>query len=95
VQKILNSKVSVYADDSKLIGCADTTENIQSTKLGLDAFTHWTNISKLEFNAAKCKTLHLGKKNLYTQYHMNCSNGSCKAIFSSHAEREREILVSW
>jgi len=56
VPKIHNSKVSLYADDSKLIGCVDTAENIESTQLDLDAVTHWTNIWKLEFNAAKCKT---------------------------------------
>ena len=50
-----------------------------------DAFTHCTNICKLEFNAAKCKTLHLGKK--------NCTLSTCKAISISHMERNLGVLV--
>ena len=93
VPKILNNKVSLYADDSKLIGRADTAENIKSIQLDLDTFTHWTNIWRLEFNASKCKTLHLGKKNPHTQYHMDCRDGSRNAISSSHAERDLGVLV--
>ena len=86
VSKILKCKVSLYADDTKLIGCADTEENVDSTQLDLDVFTHWTDNWNLEFNAAKWKTLHLGKKNPHILYHINCSNGSYKAIFISHGE---------
>ena len=64
--KIFNSKVSLYADDSKLIVYANSAENIESTEVDLDAFTHWANICKLEFNAAKYKAVHLGK-NRHTQ----------------------------
>ena len=55
--------------------------------------THWINIWKLEFNAEKRKTINFRKKNSHTQYHMNCSDGSHKAIFSYPTERNLGILV--
>ena len=59
--KIQKNKVSLYADDSKLIGHEHDREYYVNTR-DLDKFTFQADAWRLELNASKCKSIKIGKK---------------------------------
>ena len=46
-------------------------KSIQELQGDLDALQKWSNVWKLEFNASKCKVIHIGKKNPIASYNIN------------------------
>ena len=51
------------ADDTKMSGVVDITEEVDAIQRYLDRFEKWTSANLMNFNKAKCKVLHLGRDN--------------------------------
>ncbi|MES9905174.1 MAG: reverse transcriptase family protein [Sedimenticola sp.] len=68
--EIVTSAVKLFADDTKLyreIASANDCELIQED---LNKLSNWTDTWLLRFNAAKCKSMHLGRQNKQHKYYI-------------------------
>ena len=68
--EILQNLLTLYADDSKLIGAASSSAEAASIQANLDKLDDWVRQWLLEFNSSKCKVLHFGNKNQKNIYTM-------------------------
>ena len=64
--------LTLYADDWKLIGPAETEEERACIWLDLNRLSSWSSTWALQFNATTCKVLHLGHNNPQHPYHIGC-----------------------
>ena len=65
---LLSNLVTLYADDSKLVGKAATSSDQQSIQTDLDSLERRANKWLLTFNVENCHTIHLRKHN---KHHKN------------------------
>ena len=80
--------LTLYADDCKLIGPAETEEERACIQLDLDRLSSWSSTWALQFNATKCKVLHLGHNNPHHPYHIGCDQLEAVA-----EERDLGVIV--
>ena len=80
--------LTLYADDCKLIGPAETEEERACILLDLDRLSSWSSTWALQFNATKCKVLHLGHNNPHHPYHIGCDQLEAVA-----KERDLGVIV--
>ena len=80
--------LTLYADNCKLIGPAETEEERACIQLDLDRLSSWSSTWALQFNATKCKVLHLGHNNPHHPYHIGCDQLEAVA-----KERDLGIIV--
>ena len=50
----IKNKISLYSDNSKVIGLVENSEEIETFQADLDSFTCWSETWNLEFNVQKC-----------------------------------------
>ena len=67
----IQSKISKFADDTKLIGKAGTTEETDVLQEDLDKLNEWAKTWQMSFNADKCKVLHIGGNNGKAKYRID------------------------
>ena len=75
IPDLVENFISLFADDTKLYGrnCGSSLQE-DLTKL-----VDWTKMMQMNFNASKCKVMHLGKQNLCIPYTMmNKNNEPCQ-----------------
>ena len=90
LDSILNSKVAVFADDTKVYKEVKPEDDGAALQQGLDNLSSWSAASGLTFNNKKCKLQIITRKckPIFTSYEVNGSNiKSC--------EEERDLGVSW
>ncbi|GAB0190171.1 mitochondrial enolase superfamily member 1 [Grus japonensis] len=75
-----------FADDTKLSGEVDTSEQRATLQEDLCRLEEWTNKNLMKFNKDKCKVLHLGKHNPGVQHRLG---STCL----KSRERELGVLV--
>ena len=66
----LKNPLMLYADDCKLLGLAQNNLNLSTMQEDLDRLSRWSSDWCLQFNALKCKVLHLGHNNPKLAYHI-------------------------
>ena len=64
----LSSKVSKFADDTKLGINAANPESVRSLQRDLAAIGEWSTVWQMPFNLEKCHVLHVGTANQEENY---------------------------
>ena len=71
---VKNSKVKIFADDTKVYNTVSDQENVTNLQNAIDELYLWTQKWLLKFNKDKCKILHLGKNNPQNKYYVGLDN---------------------
>ena len=68
---VVKSHIQMFADDTRVYREVNNTPAAQLLQDDIDALEDWTTAWQLQFNAEKCKVMHLGSKNSEYKYKMH------------------------
>lgn len=85
----LVSKISKFADDTKLGANAVELTGVQQLQSDLDKIGEWSQKWQMPFNMGKCKVMHIGHRNLHADYTMLGSE-----VEKTDLEKDLGVLIS-
>jgi len=105
ITSVVNCVVKLFADDTKLYSEITSPEDCEAVQQDLDNLSSWSDTWLLRFNAAKCKSLHLGKNNQKHEYKLTengvdikieqvCEEKDIGVIFDSELKFNKHITSS-
>ncbi len=80
----VNSKISKFADDTKIASKVTTTGDKDKLQNNLDRRISWAQKWQMNFNVDKFKVLHIGSNNDRVNYSMN-------SVQLSEADQEKDL----
>jgi hypothetical protein len=88
IDKSVLSKLSKFADDTKVFSTVSTKAEIEKLRLDLRNLFKWSEDWQMLFNVEKCKIMHFGKNNVKADYSMNG-----KILEVVNEERDLGVIV--
>ena len=76
--EVIQTAVSLYADDSKLLGRVKSVEHVNKLQSSLNNSVNWAKSWQMTYNYKKCHHLHVEKNYQNTEYTMETVNGPVK-----------------
>ena len=68
---VLDALIRIFADDTKVALKVEKEEDRKKMQMIIDNLVEWADKWAMQFNATKCKILHVGRKNPKYEYFMN------------------------
>jgi Reverse transcriptase (RNA-dependent DNA polymerase)/Endonuclease-reverse transcriptase len=70
ISERIKSKISIFADDTKMMNRVNTIEDVTAFKQDLLLLEKWCVDNEMKFNIDKCSVMHCGRNNRRTDYTM-------------------------
>lgn len=90
--EVVKSSVKLFADDTKIYSAIESSEDCAKIQSDIDSLSAWSDKWLLKFNAAKCKSMHIGRQNQKHEYHMKVNGQNVKI---SQVKEEKDIGVTF
>uniref|UniRef100_A0A7M4FDT0 Reverse transcriptase domain-containing protein n=1 Tax=Crocodylus porosus TaxID=8502 RepID=A0A7M4FDT0_CROPO len=84
----VESTLSKFTDDTRLWGEEGMLEGRDRIQLDLDGLQRWVDENRMQFNADRCKVLHLGRRNQQHPYRLGNS-----LLVNTVAERDLGVIA--
>ena len=81
--------MSKFADDTKLCHRARNPDDIMEIQEDINKLVDWANKWKMSFNVDKCSVMHIGHKNMQSNYNM-----SNQQLPTTDQQRDLGIIIT-
>ena len=84
----IRSKLSIFADDTKIMHIVDTEVEIKELEEDLRKLQKWSETNDMKFNTDKCSVMHCETNNRKTQYQLYG-----KVLRETSSEKDLGVIV--